>query len=61
MVNPVEFVKEAYGELHKVAWIPRKQMVASTTLVIILVCLVSVYISLVDLAVAYVFGIFIRI
>jgi len=65
MVNPLQtgvvFAQEAYRELQKVTFLPRKQMTASTLLVIILVLLVSFYVSLVDLIVSQVFGIFIRI
>ncbi|MEK6543271.1 MAG: preprotein translocase subunit SecE [Elusimicrobiota bacterium] len=61
MFNPVVFYQEAFGELKKVIWIPRPQMIGSTILVIILVTFVSFYISLVDFLVAQIFGIFIRI
>ena len=61
MFNPVQFGQEAYAELKKVTWIARRQMLGSTMLVILLVTLVSAYISLVDFVVAQVFGIFIRI
>lgn len=61
MVNPVQFVKESYGELQRVTWIPRKQMIGSTIVVIVLILIVSLFISVVDLVVAQIFGIFIRI
>ncbi|MBI4668662.1 MAG: preprotein translocase subunit SecE [Elusimicrobia bacterium] len=61
MVNPIVFAQDAYGELRKVAWIPRRQMMASTFVVIILVAIVSLYISLIDFLVAQFFGIIIRI
>lgn len=57
----MQFFNEAYGELRKVTWLPRQQMIASTIVVIILVMLVSFYIGLVDFLVAQVFSIFIRI
>jgi preprotein translocase SecE subunit len=65
MVNPLQtglrFAQEAYREVQKVTFLPRKQMTASTLLVIVLVLIVSFYVSLVDLIVSQVFGIFIRI
>lgn len=61
MANPINFFQEAYGELRKVTWIPRKQMMASTFVVIVLVLIVSFFISLCDFLVAQIFGIFIRI
>lgn len=61
MINPVQFAQEAYGELKKVTWIPRQQMIASTIVVGVLVALVSFYIAAVDFLVAQFFAIFIRI
>ncbi|MEK7288433.1 MAG: preprotein translocase subunit SecE [Elusimicrobiota bacterium] len=61
MINPIQFAQDAYGELRKVTWIPRQQMIASTIIVGILVVLVSLYISAADFLVAQFFGIFIRI
>lgn len=61
MLNPVEFVKESYGELQRVTWLPRKQMIASTFVVMVLVLLVALFISVVDFIVAQIFSIFIRI
>ncbi|MBI2071308.1 MAG: preprotein translocase subunit SecE [Elusimicrobia bacterium] len=61
MFNPVQFGKDAYGELQKVTWIPRKQMIASTIMIIILVSLVSGFIAFVDFLIAQFFSIFIRI
>ncbi|MBI4368682.1 MAG: preprotein translocase subunit SecE [Elusimicrobia bacterium] len=61
MFNPAQFARDAYGELQKVTWIPRQQMIASTLVVIVLVAIVSAFISAVDFLVAQFFGIFIRI
>jgi len=44
----VQFVKEAYGELLKVTWLTRKNVILSTWAVGIIVVLVAIYISLVD-------------
>jgi len=43
------FIKEVYGELVKVTWLGRKDVVRSTIAVSFVVILVSIYISLVDL------------
>ena len=61
MINPIQLAVDDYGELRKVTWIPRQQMIASTIIVGILVVLVSLYISAADFLVAQFFGIFIRI
>ena len=61
MLNPYQFVREAAGELRRVTWLPRKQMIASTLVVMLLVMIVSLYIGLVDMVVSQIFGIFIRI
>lgn len=42
------FLKEAYQELTKCTWLPRKDMVRSTFAVSVVVVLVAVYISFVD-------------
>ena len=43
------FLKEVYGELKKVTWLTRKDVVRSTISVGVVVMLVSIYIGLVDL------------
>ncbi|MCR4821045.1 MAG: preprotein translocase subunit SecE [Elusimicrobiales bacterium] len=43
------FLKEVYGELKKVTWLTRKDVVRSTISVGVVVMLVSIYIALVDL------------
>jgi len=44
----VQFAKEAYNELTKATWLARKDVIASTWAVSIIVLLVAAYISLVD-------------
>ena len=46
--SPAQFLQESYGELRKSTWLARKEMAASTIVVIILVCLVAVYVASVD-------------
>ena len=50
------FFKEAWEELKKVTWLTRKQMIASTWLVVVLVILASIYISIVDFIISRTFG-----
>jgi len=47
----ISFIKEVYGELQKVTWLTRKDVVRSTVAVSFVVILVSIYISIVDLGI----------
>ena len=42
------FLKEAYQELLKCTWLPRKDVVRSTFAVSVVVLLVAIYVSFVD-------------
>ncbi len=44
----VQFVKEAIEELKKVNWLGRKEVVASTIVIAILVIIVAIFIGAVD-------------
>jgi len=44
-----QFLSEAKAELKKVTWPTRKQAVASTAVVIVVVAIVALFLSLVDL------------
>lgn len=48
----VRFLKEAKVELKKVTWPTPKQTLASTSVVIIVVIIVSIYLGIVDFGVA---------
>jgi len=52
-----QFVKEAYAELKKVTWLSRKEMVASTIVVIILVLIIAVFVGSVDFILARILAI----
>lgn len=54
--NPVEFAKEAYGELKKVSWLSRKEMMGSTLAVFVLVVLVALFVSAVDFVLSIFLG-----
>ena len=42
------FIKEAYQELTKCTWLPRKDVVRSTFAVSVVVLIVAIYVSFVD-------------
>jgi len=48
----VQFLREAKSELKKVTWPTPKQTVASTSVVLVVVLIVSFYLGLVDLILA---------
>jgi preprotein translocase subunit SecE len=54
----VQFVREAYAELKKVSWLSRKEAVASTIVVIVLVILVAIFVGFTDFILARLLGIF---
>jgi preprotein translocase subunit SecE len=53
----IQFVKEAYAELRKVTWLSRKEAVASTVVVIILVILIAIFVGFTDFVLARILGI----
>jgi preprotein translocase subunit SecE len=48
----LRFLKEAKGELKKVTWPTPKQTLASTSVVIIVVIIVSIFLGIVDFGLA---------
>jgi preprotein translocase subunit SecE len=48
----IQFLKEAKGELKKVTWPSPRQTLASTSVVIIVVIIVSMFLGIVDLGLA---------
>ena len=50
------FFKESYSELKKSTWLTRKEMMQSTMVVIVLVCIVAVYVGAVDFVLSIVMG-----
>lgn len=48
-----QFLREVRAELRKVAWPSRKQTMGSTIVVIILVIIISFYLGLVDIGLAF--------
>ncbi|PIU83329.1 MAG: preprotein translocase subunit SecE [Elusimicrobia bacterium CG06_land_8_20_14_3_00_38_11] len=45
----VQFVKEAIEELKKVSWLGKKEVMASTVVIAILIIIVAIFIGLIDL------------
>lgn len=48
--NLIDFFKDAYNELKHVSWLTRKEMIASTTVVVLVVCVMTFYIFIVDVS-----------
>lgn len=42
------FFKEAYYELKQVSWLGRKELLAQTSIVVILILIVAFYVGLID-------------
>jgi len=57
-MNPVSFVREAYQELRKSAWLPRKEAVQSTVAVIIICALLALFAGAIDMILSTVLGAF---
>lgn len=49
LAKPVNFLKEVRTELSKVSWSTRKELLASTVLVITVTAMMTVFIGIVDL------------
>jgi preprotein translocase subunit SecE len=54
--NLIGFFKESYEELKRVTWLTKKEMVASTWLVLLVVIVMSIYVGVIDLIIARTFG-----
>ena len=52
----VQFIKESVGELKKSTWLSKQEVFQSTILVIIVVALVSLYVSVIDFGLTRVLG-----
>jgi preprotein translocase subunit SecE len=54
------FVKESYIELKKVTWLNKKEVIASTLVVVILIVIMSIYIGIIDFILAKIVSLFLR-
>jgi preprotein translocase subunit SecE len=43
-----QFFKEAYAELQKATWLSRKEAVASTIVILILVVIIAIFVGIAD-------------
>jgi preprotein translocase subunit SecE len=53
MANPIQFIKEARGELSKVVWPSRKDVIRVTIAVVVLSLVVAVFLGLIDYGLNY--------
>lgn len=44
----INFFKEAYTELQKVTWLTRKEVIGSTLVIIVLISIMSLFVTLFD-------------
>ncbi len=56
----IRFLKESWGEFKRVTWPSRKELISSTTVVILFVLFFAVFIGIIDLLLTQIFTIFIR-
>jgi preprotein translocase subunit SecE len=49
LAKPINFLKEVRSELSKVSWSTKKELMASTVLVIAVTAIMTVFIGIVDL------------
>jgi len=52
----IQFLKDAMAELKKVTWLSRKEVVASTIVISILIALVAVYVGFTDFVLSRLLG-----
>lgn len=52
----VQFLKEALAELKKVSWLSRKEVVASTIVISLLIAVVAVYVGFTDFVLSRLLG-----
>jgi preprotein translocase subunit SecE len=52
----VQFLKDAIAELKKVSWLSRKEVVASTIVISLLVAIVAVYVGITDFILSRLLG-----
>ncbi len=43
-----QFFKDSYEELKKVTWLSRKEVIGSTVVIIVLIFIISLFVSLID-------------
>jgi preprotein translocase, SecE subunit, bacterial len=53
----IQFFKEAYYELTKATWLGKKEVVATTIIVIVFIIIMSIFVSVVDVFLGRILGI----
>jgi len=56
----IHFLREVVEELRKVSWSDKKQTIASTMVVILLVIVVAIFVGLVDFGLSVILGILLK-
>ena len=51
--NPLQFIQQVRGEVAKVVWPTRREVVLTTIMVFIMAALAAVFFSLVDMAIRF--------
>ncbi|MBR4632099.1 MAG: preprotein translocase subunit SecE [Elusimicrobia bacterium] len=57
MGKAIQFFKDAYFELTKVTWLSKKEVVATTFVVIVFVIIMAIFVGLVDMILSSALGI----
>ena len=53
MANPVQFINQVRAEAAKITWPPRREVITTTIMVMIMAALTSVFFFLVDLIIRF--------
>ncbi|MBQ3834927.1 MAG: preprotein translocase subunit SecE [Elusimicrobia bacterium] len=57
MSKAIQFFKDAYFELTKVTWLGKKEVVATTIVVVVFVIILAIFVSFVDMILSSILGI----
>lgn len=57
MGKAIQFFKDAYFELTKVTWLGKKEVVATTIVVVVFVIILALFVSFVDMILSSILGI----
>ena len=58
--NAIQFFKEAYWELTKVTWLGKKEVIATTAVVIVFVIILALFVSFIDMILSTILGIILK-
>ncbi|MDD2524075.1 MAG: preprotein translocase subunit SecE [Endomicrobiaceae bacterium] len=54
--NAIQFFKEAYVELTKVTWLGKKEVIATTIVVVVFIIILALFVSFVDVILSGILG-----